>query len=82
MPYEYWCAACDAVSTERRDREADALDDGSAHRRDAHGGLAPAAGDGVRHVHAAARGDGFLPSGSCLAVLFFLALVLANCRGS
>lgn len=82
MPYEYWCAQCQAVSPARRDREADAEDELVEHRRAAHGGLAPAAGDGVRRVHAEARGDGFLPSGSCLAVLFFLALVLANCRGS
>lgn len=82
MPYEYFCRECDAVSPARRDRQADAEDEGVEHRRAAHGGLAPAAGDGVRHVHAEARGDGFLPSGSCLAVLFILALVLANCRGS
>lgn len=81
MPYEYWCAACDAVSPERRDREADAMDDGVAHRRDEHGGLAPAAGDGVRPVHSAARGDGCLPSGSFLFFAFLLLAVLANCWG-
>jgi len=81
MPYEYWCRECNAVSPERRDRAEDAEDEGVEHRRTAHGGLAPAAGDGVRRVHAEARGDGFLPSGSCLAVLFLLALVLANCWG-
>lgn len=82
MPYEYWCAACDAVSPTRRDREADAEDELVEHRRTTHGSLRPAAGDGVRRVHAEARGDGFLPSGSCLAVLFLLALLLANCRSS
>jgi hypothetical protein len=81
MPYEYWCRACDALSPERRDREADAMDDGTAHRRHAHGGLAPAEGDGVRRVHAEARGDGCLPKGSFWAVLFLLVLVLANCWG-
>lgn len=81
MPYEYWCAKCDAVSPERRDRQADAEDELVEHRRTTHGGLKPAAGDGVRHVHAAARGDRFLPKGSCLAVLFLLALLLANCWG-
>lgn len=81
MPYEYWCASCEAVSPERRAREVDAEDELVEHRRTAHGGLAPAAGDGVRQVHASARGDGFLPSGSCLAVVFFLALFLANCWG-
>ena len=81
MPYEYWCAQCEADSPERRERRADAEDEVVAHRRAAHGGLAPAAGDGVRHVHAEARGDGILPRGSCLAVLFLLALVLANCWG-
>jgi hypothetical protein len=81
VPYEYFCRACDALSAERRDREADAQDELVAHRRDAHGGLRPAAGDGVRPVHAEARGDGCLPSGSFWALLFFLGLVLANCWG-
>lgn len=81
MPYEYWCANCEAVSPEQRAREADAEDELVEHRRTAHGGLAPAAGDGVRRVHAEARGDRFLPKGSCLGVLFLLALVLANCWG-
>ncbi|MDX3645311.1 hypothetical protein [Streptomyces sp. MB09-02B] len=81
MPYEYWCAHCQAVSPARRDRQADAEDDLLAHRHDAHGGLRPAAGDGVRRVHSAARGDGILPDGSCLFVAFMLALVLANCWG-
>lgn len=81
MPYEYFCRSCDAVSPEHRERETDAEDELVEHRRTAHGGLAPAAGDGVRRVHAEARGDGLLPRGSCLAVLFLLALVLANCWG-
>lgn len=81
MPYEYWCAECDAVSPERRDRRVDAEDDGVTHRRATHGGLAPAAGDGVRPVHAAARGDGCLPSGSFLFFAFLLFAVLANCWG-
>lgn len=81
LPYEYFCRACDAVSPERRARQADAEDDGVAHRRDAHGGLAPAGGDGVRPVHDASRGDGCLPSGSWLFFLFLLAAVLSNCWG-
>lgn len=81
MPYEYFCRSCDAVSPERRDRHADAEDDLVQHRRTAHGGLAPASGDGVRPVHAEARGDGCLPSGSLLFFVFLLAAVLANCWG-
>ncbi len=81
MPYEAWCGHCDVVSPERRAREADAEDELIEHRRTAHGGLRPAAGDGVRHVHADARGDGCLPAGSFWALLFLLALVLANCWG-
>jgi hypothetical protein len=81
MPYEYFCNACDAVSPQRRAREADAEDELVEHRRDAHGGLRPAAGDGIRHVHAEARGDGCLPAGSFWAAMFFLALLLANCWG-
>jgi len=81
MPYEYFCLKCEAVSPQQRAREADAEDELIAHRRDAHGGLKPAAGDGVRRVHAEARGDGLLPSGWFWALLFFLALVLANCWG-
>jgi hypothetical protein len=81
MPYEYWCRPCDAVSPVRRDAEEGAVADRDAHRAAVHGGLAPAGGDGVRRVHAGARGDGCLPSGSFLAALFLLALVLANCWG-
>lgn len=81
MPYEYFCRACDAVSPERRGRESDAEDELVEHRRTTHGGLRPASGDGVRRVHAEARGDGLLPSGSLWAVLFLFALVLANCWG-
>ncbi|MFK0124900.1 hypothetical protein ACIQSP_16485 [Streptomyces nigra] len=81
MPFEYYCRSCAAVSPERRERRSDAEDELVEHRRGAHGGLAPEAGDGVRHVHAEARGDGCLPSGSFWALLFFLALFLANCWG-
>jgi hypothetical protein len=81
MPYEYFCRGCDAVSPDRRDRRADAEDELVAHRRASHGGLAPAGGDGVRAVHARARGDGLLPTGWGWALLFFLALALANYWG-
>jgi hypothetical protein len=81
MPYEYWCRSCDVVSPARRDRRDDAEADQDEHRAAAHGGLAPAAGDGVRRVHAEARGDGVLPAGWGWALLFFLLLVLANCWG-
>lgn len=81
MPYEYWCRQCAAVSPERRGRHEDAADELVEHRRTAHGGLAPAAGDGVRHVHDETRGDGCLPSGSWLFALFLLAAVLSNCWG-
>ncbi|MGW9031478.1 hypothetical protein ACWGQ5_47190 [Streptomyces sp. NPDC055722] len=81
MPYEYWCAECRSKSPERHDRRADAEDEQDQHRRGAHGGLAPAAGDGIHRVHADARGDGCLPSGWFWALLFFLALLLANCWG-
>lgn len=81
MPHEYFCRACDVVSPERRDHRETAEDDRDAHRQAAHGGLAPGAGDGVRQVHSAARGDGCLPKGSFWAALFFLAVFVANCRG-
>lgn len=81
MPYEYWCGLCEGISPNQRERQADAEDELIVHRHATHGGLRPAAGDGVRRVHAEARGDGILPRGSCLAVLFLLALVLANCWG-
>ncbi|BBC35267.1 hypothetical protein SGFS_065610 [Streptomyces graminofaciens] len=81
MPYEYWCAHCEAVSPARRDHREAAETDLDEHRTAAHGGLAPAAGDGVRRVHSAARGDGVLPDRSCLFIAFMLALVLANCWG-
>jgi hypothetical protein len=81
MPYEYWCAACDAVSPEQREREVDAEQELVEHRRATHGALRPAAGDGVRHVHSEARGDGLLPAGWFWALLFLLGLLLANCSG-
>jgi hypothetical protein len=81
MPYEYYCRACDATSPDRRERRADAEDELVTHRRAQHGGLRPNDGDGVRRVHAEARGDGILPAGSWLAALFLLALLLANCWG-
>lgn len=81
MPYLYRCAQCNAHSPARRDRREDAEHDQEQHRADAHGGLAPADGDSIERVHADARGDGVLPSGSCLAVLILLVLVLANCWG-
>jgi hypothetical protein len=81
MPWQYECRACDAVSPARHDQREDAEDDLAEHRQAAHGGLAPAAGDSVRRVHAEARGDGLLPSGWPWALLFLLALVLANCWG-
>lgn len=81
MPYVYECRQCEAVSPERRERRDDAEDELVEHRRAAHGGLAPAAGDGVRRVHAEARGDGRLPAGSWWALLFLLALMVSNCWG-
>lgn len=81
MPWIYECRACDVVSGERRERRDDVEDELVEHRRASHGGLAPAAGDGVRRVHAAARGDGVLPSGWGWALLVLLALLLANCWG-
>lgn len=81
MPYVYECHACEAVSPEQRERQADAEDELIEHRRDAHGGLRPTAGDGVRRVHAEARGDGVLPAGWPVAALVLLVLVLANWWG-
>ncbi|MFF8953871.1 hypothetical protein ACF09I_34495 [Streptomyces sp. NPDC014940] len=81
MPYVSWCRQCDAVSPAPHTRSADAEDELVQHRRAAHGGLAPAAGDGVRKVHDEARGDGCLPSGSALFIAFLLFAVLANCWG-
>lgn len=80
MPYEYYCLHCQVIST-RYGRRADADAEMAEHRRTEHGGLAPIAGDGVDRVHSTARGDGILPNGSCLFVLFLLALVLADCWG-
>lgn len=81
MPWIYECRACDARSPKRWERRDDADDERAEHRRTAHGGLAPAAGDGVRQVHSAARGDGVLPAGWGWAVLVLLGLLLANCWG-
>lgn len=81
MPYLYICQQCRAEAPARRDHKAQAEDDQQAHRDAAHGGHRPVDGDGIAHVHAAGRGDGWLPDGSCLAVLILLVLVLANCWG-
>ncbi|MFB6787675.1 hypothetical protein ACFCWT_13465 [Streptomyces olivaceus] len=78
MPYEYWCRQCEAVSPERRDRQDDAQDELVEHRRTAHGGLAPTAGDGVRRVHDETRHG---CSGSLLFIAFLIFAVLANCWG-
>lgn len=80
MPHQYWCNACSAVS-ERYDRRVDAEAEQLRHRSAGHGGLAPAAGDGIRQVHVESRGDGCMPSGSLLFFLFLLAALLANCWG-
>jgi hypothetical protein len=82
MPYEAWCGQCEVVSPERREREVDAADELVEHRRTAHGGLAPEAGDGVRRVHSEARGDGALPAGWPWALAVLLVLVLAKWWGS
>jgi hypothetical protein len=81
MPWIYECRACEASSGEQWERRDDAEDELVEHRRTAHGGLRPDAGDGVRQVHASARGDGILPSGWGWALLVLLALLLANCWG-
>ncbi|MGW2209926.1 hypothetical protein [Streptomyces sp. NPDC001781] len=81
MPYVYWCRQCEAVSPAQHARSADAEDELVEHRRAAHGGLAPASGDGVQPVHDEARGDGCLPSGSFLFMAFLVFAVLANCWG-
>ncbi|MFF4960192.1 hypothetical protein ACFY2Z_24560 [Streptomyces sp. NPDC001222] len=84
-PYER--RQCGARSPQRHDNradadaDADAEDERDGHRATVHGGLVPAAGDGIRAVHAEARGDGCLPSGSFLFFLFLLAAVLTNCWG-
>lgn len=81
MPWIYECRACEASSGEQWERRDDAEDELVEHRRAAHGGLRPDAGDAVRQVHAAARGDGVLPTHWPWALLFLLALMLANCWG-
>lgn len=81
MPYEYECRHCEARSPRQHDHRDDADAEQERHRTETHGGLTPAAGDGVRRVHAEARGDGCLPAGSWWALLFLLALLLANCWG-
>lgn len=80
MPYEYRCAVCRSKSP-RHDHRIDAEAEQDWHRGTVHGGLEPAAGDGVRPVHDESRGDGCLPSGSFLFFMFLLAAVLANCWG-
>ena len=79
MPYVYWCASCDARSPDPYDQRADAEGERDEHRAREHGGLAPAAGDGVRAVHAAGRTGSC--SGSLLFFLFLFAAVLYGCVG-
>ncbi|MFE5028261.1 hypothetical protein ACFRAO_34370 [Streptomyces sp. NPDC056656] len=79
MPYVYCCAQCGARSPEPYDQRDHADDERAEHRATEHGGLAPAAGDGLRAVHA--RGRTASCSGSLLFVLFLVAAVLANCWG-
>lgn len=81
MPWIYECRACEASSAEQWERRDDAEDELVEHRRSTHGGLRPDAGDEVRRVHAASRGDGVLPSGWGWALLVLLVLMLANCWG-
>lgn len=81
MPYEYECRQCKALSPDRHDQREDADAEQEQHRVAAHGGLAPAAGDGVRRVHAESRGDGVLPAGWPFAVAFLLVLLLLNWWG-
>lgn len=81
MPHLYICRQCDTQAPERRDLREEADADQQRHRDAAHGGDAPLGGDGVVRVHAEARGDGLLPRHTFVAVLFMLALVLANCWG-
>lgn len=81
MPWIYECQACEAGSVERHDRRDDAEGDLVEHRRTAHGGLKPDAGDGIRRVHTESRGDGILPAGWPWAVLVLALLLLANCWG-
>lgn len=81
MPYLYICRQCHTRAPRRRTHRDDARDDRQEHRDAAHGGHAPLDGDGIHPVHDDRRGDGILPRHSCLAVLFLLALVLANCWG-
>ena len=81
MPFIYECRACEARSPEERERRDDAEDELVEHRRTAHGGLRPDAGDEVRSVHAAARGDGFLPAGWPWALVVLLLLMLSNWWG-
>ncbi|MEV4227272.1 hypothetical protein AB0J81_09210 [Streptomyces bobili] len=81
MPWIYECRQCDARSPAQHDHRDGADAEQERHRTDAHGGLAPAAGDGVRRVHADVRGEGFLPAGWGWALLVLLALMLSNCWG-
>lgn len=78
MPYMYECRACDAASPARHDQREDAEDEQEQHRAASHGGLVPAAGDGVRRVHAEGRGDGILPAGWPYALGFLVALLVWN----
>lgn len=81
MPHQYQCHQCRSVAP-RRDRREDAETDMEQHRATAHGGLEPADGDTVDHVHAGARGDGLMPDGSAIAAVILLLLLLGKCVGS
>lgn len=81
MAYVYECHQCVARSPEPHSWRSDAEAERDSHRDAVHGGLAPAAGDGVRRARSDERDDGPLPNGGLLAVLILLALVLANCWG-
>ncbi|WP_128381253.1 hypothetical protein [Streptomyces cavernae] len=79
MPHLYICHQCRTRAPKRWDRREGAEADQQQHRDDAHGGHVPIGGDGIETVHADSRGDGLLPRHTFFAVLFLLALVLANC---
>lgn len=80
MPHEYRCTQCRSVAP-RRDRREDAEADQAAHRDAAHGGLTPMDGDHIDRVHADGRGDGTWPTGSVIAAVVVLLLVLSKCVG-
>ena len=78
-PHLYECLQCRTRSPQPRGSREAAEEDRERHRDVAHGGDAPMDGDRIRRVHSDARGDGFLPRHSCLAMVILLLMIASSC---